>query len=118
MTATGQINFKTEAINMHVKASVLTSQTPIVIKIGGTVSEPSGKLDITQTAVSLVGGILNYKTATQAAGSTAGFAGQVTKSVADKGTDAVKTTVNTAASAVKSLGSLFKSKPSEDSPKE
>ena len=104
ITATGNINFKTEALDMRVKASVLTSQTPIVVKIGGTMSNPSGKLDITQTAVSLVTGIVNYKTPGAVAGSAVGAA----SSVANTGVDTVKSTVNTAASAVKSIGSLFK----------
>lgn len=114
MTATGNINFPTDALDMRVKATVLTSQTPIVIKIGGTVSNPSGKLDVAQTAVSLVGGILNYKTPVKAAGATAGAAADVTKTVADTGTEAVKTTVTTAAEAVKSIGSLFKKKKTEE----
>ena len=110
ITATGNINFPTEALDMHVKASVLTAQTPIVIKIGGTMSNPSGKLDVAQTAVSLVGGILNYKTPGKVATSTATTAADVTKTVAATGTDAVKTTVKTTADAVKSIGSLFKKK--------
>ena len=110
MSANGNINFPTEAIDMKVKATVVTKQTPIVIKIGGTISNPSGKLDVAQTAVSLVGGILNYKTAAKAATATADTATTVGKTVTNTGTDAVKTTVNTAASAVKSLGNLFKKK--------
>ena len=113
MTASGNINFPTDALDMRVKATVLTSQTPIVIKIGGTVSNPSGKLDVTQTAVSLVGGILNYKTPVKAASATAGAATDVTKTVATTGTEAVKTTINTAADAVKSIGGLFKKKKEE-----
>ena len=109
MTASGNINFPTDALDMRVKATVLTKQTPIVIKIGGTVSNPSGKLDVAQTAVSLVGGLLNYKTPTNVASSAENTAADATKSVANTGTDAVKTTVSAAADAVKSIGSLFKS---------
>lgn len=113
LTATGTINFHTEALDMNVKASVLTSQTPVVIKIGGTMSEPSGKLNLAQTAVSLVTGLVNYKTPGAVASGTVNMATGVTKSVANTGADAVKSTVGTAASAVKSLGGLFKSSKSK-----
>lgn len=114
ITASGNINFPTDALDMRVKATVLTSQTPIIVKIGGTVSNPSGKLDVTQTAVSLVGGILNYKTPEKVAKSTATTAKDATKSVANTGTDAVKTTVQSASEAVKNIGSLFKKKSSKE----
>ena len=114
ISADGNINFKTEALDMHVKASVLTSQTPVVIKIGGTMSNPSGKLDVTKTAVSLVTGIVNYKTPGKVASSAVGTATGVTKSVANTGADAVKNTVSTAASAVKSISGLFKRKSTEE----
>ena len=110
ITAFGNINFPTDALDMRVKATVLTSQTPIIVKIGGTISNPSGKLDVAQTAVSLVGGILNYKTPGKVAKSTATTAEDVTKTVANTGTDAVKTTVQNASEAVKNIGSLFKKK--------
>lgn len=115
VTATGNVNFKTEKLDMNVKASVLTSQTPIVIKIGGTISDPSGKLNVAQTAVSLVTGILNYKTPGKVTASAVGTATDVTKSVADTGVNAVKGTVNTAANTVKALGSLFKGGSKSDS---
>ncbi len=108
MTATGNINFKTDALDMRVKATVLTSQTPIVIKIGGTTSDPSGKLDITKTAVSLVEGIVNYKTPGKVAGSTVHTAKNATKTAVNTGTQAVSSTVNTAVNTVKSIGGLFK----------
>ena len=105
VTATGNINFKTEALDMRVTATVLTNQTPIVIKIGGTMSDPSGKLDITGTAISLVGGLLGSPA--KAAGSAANTAG---KAVANTGQAAGKAVADTAVSAVKSIGGLFKSK--------
>lgn len=108
MTATGNINFKTDALDMRVKATVLTSQTPIVIKIGGTTSDPSGKLDITKTAVSLVEGIVNYKTPGKVAGSTVHTAKNATKTAVNTGTQAVSSTLNTAVNTVKSIGGLFK----------
>lgn len=109
VTATGNVNFRTEKLDMRVKASVLTSQTPIVIKIGGTINDPSGKLDVAQTAVSLVAGIVNYKTPGKVAASAVGTA----TSVASTGVDAVKGTVSTAANTVKAIGSLFKSSKSD-----
>ncbi len=118
LTATGNVNFQTEKLDMRVKASVLTSQTPIVIKIGGTISNPSGKLDLAQTAVSLVTGIVNYKTPGKVAVSTVETAANATKSVANTGVDAVKNTVNTAASTVKTIGNLFKHNKSSDEEKE
>ncbi|MBR3632252.1 MAG: AsmA family protein [Elusimicrobiaceae bacterium] len=108
MTATGNINFKTDALDMRVKATVLTSQTPIVIKIGGTTSNPSGKLDITKTAVSLVGGIVNYKTPGKVASSTVHTAKDAGKTVVNTGSQAVSSTVNTAVNTVKNISGLFK----------
>lgn len=113
ITATGNINFLTEKLDMRVKASVLTSQTPIVLKIGGTINEPSGGLDVTRTAVSLVTGIVNYKTPGKVATSAVGTATHTTKSVANTGVDAVKGTVHTATGTVKAIGNLFKSKSTE-----
>ncbi len=99
----GSINFKSEALDMRVSATVLTSQTPIVVKIGGTLSNPSGKLDVAGTAVSLVGGILNYKTPGKVVGSAAQTTGEVTKTT-------VNTTVDAATDLVKGISSLFKKK--------
>ncbi len=115
MKAGGQLDFNTEALNMKVSATVLTSQTPIVIKIGGTMSNPSGKLDVASTAVSLVGGILNYKTPVKAAKATANTTQKVAEKTVDTGAAAVKETVDSTVSAIKSIGSLFKSSKKEES---
>ena len=106
----GELQFKTEALDMKVSATILTTQTPVVIKIGGTMSNPSGKLDVASTAVSLVGGILNYKTPIKVVQST----GKTTQAVVTKTTDTAVDAVNTAVDAVKSIGSLFKSKKKEE----
>lgn len=108
MNASGTLDFKTEALNMKVSATVLTSQTPIVIKIGGTMSDPNGKLDVASTAVSLVGGILNYKTPLKAAQTTTDTAKTVVNGTVDAGTEAIKGTVNAAVDTIKGIGSLFK----------
>lgn len=121
MKASGNINFKNEALDMRVSATVLTSQTPIIIKIGGTLNNPSGKLDVAGTAVSLAAGILNYKTPVKVVGSAAQVTGDATKAVvnkgvdvgknaADLGADAVKGTVGVAVGAIKGIGGLFKSR--------
>lgn len=115
MKAAGSLDFNTEKLDMKVSATVLTSQTPIVIKIGGTITEPSGKLDVAGTAISLVGGILNYKTPVKAAKTTAGTAKTVVDNTAQLGTTAVKDTVNTAVDTIKSIGGLFKSSKKETS---
>ena len=57
--ASGNINFKSEALDMRVSATLLSSTTPIVFKIGGSMTEPSGKLDVAGTATSLVKGFLS-----------------------------------------------------------
>lgn len=115
MKATGSLDFNTEKLDMKVSATVLTSQTPIVIKIGGTMSNPSGKLDVASTAVSLVGGILNYKTPVKAAQATTGAAQKVAEKTVDVSTEAVKETVSTAVNTIKGIGSLFKSSKKEES---
>ncbi|MGN0024256.1 MAG: AsmA family protein [Candidatus Avelusimicrobium sp.] len=113
----GNINFHTNKLDMKVSATVLTSQTPIIIKIGGTMDNPSGKLDVLNTVGSMLGGILNYKTpakvvsgTTQTAGSVAAGAVKTTGKVTDAGVDAVKGTVNAAKDTLKGIGSLFKKK--------
>lgn len=113
----GNINFHTDKLDMKVSATVLTSQTPVVIKIGGTMDNPSGKLDVLNTVGSVVGGILNYKTpakvvsgTTQTAGAVAAGAVKTTGKVAETGVDAVKDTVNAAKDTLKGIGSLFKKK--------
>lgn len=129
MKASGSINFPTDALDMRVSATVLTSQTPIIIKIGGTLTNPSGKLDVAGTAASLVTGILNYKTPVKVAGSAAQVTGDATKAVvnkgvdvgknaADLGADAVKGTVGVAVGAIKGLGGLFKSRDNKDEAKD
>ena len=113
----GNINFHTNKLDMKVSATVLTSQTPIVIKIGGTMDNPSGKLDMLNTVGSVLGGILNHKTptkvisgTTQTAGSVANGAVKTAGKVTDAGVDAVKGTVNAAKDTLKGIGSLFKKK--------
>lgn len=130
IAGSGNIDFKTAALDMKVSATLLTSQTPIVIKIGGTMDNPSGKLDVVNTVGSLVGGILNYKTPGKVVSGTASLAGDVatgavkttgkvagtavktgvdvTKGAANVATDTVKGTVNVAKDALKGLGGLFK----------
>lgn len=130
IVGSGNIDFKTAALDMKVSATLLTSQTPIVIKIGGTMDNPSGKLDVVNTVGSLVGGILNYKTPGKVVSGTASLAGDVatgavkttgkvantavktgvdvTKGAANVATDTVKGTVNVAKDALKGIGSLFK----------
>lgn len=130
IAGSGNIDFKTAALDMKVSATLLTSQTPIVIKIGGTMDNPSGKLDVVNTVGSLVGGILNYKTPGKVVSGTASLAGDVatgavkttgkvagsavktgvdvTKGAANVATDTVKGTVNVAKDALKGIGGLFK----------
>lgn len=112
--AAGTLNFVTEKLDMKATATVLTSQTPIVIKIGGTMSDPSGKLDVLNTVGSLVGGILSPKTPVKAAEGTVNMAGNVAKGAATTGAKAVSETVDTAKSALKEIGSLFKKKDSSE----
>lgn len=121
LQAAGTINFVSQALDMRVAATVLTSQTPIVIKIGGTLDKPSGKLDVLNTVGSLVGGLLSPKTpgkvvkgAVDVTGSVAKGAltttGNVTKGVVDVGAETVKGTVGVAVDTLKGLGGLFKKK--------
>ncbi len=119
--ADGSINFRTEALNMSVSATVLNSKTPIVFKIGGTMTEPSGKLDVAKTTTSLVKNLLNGKLAGDAVSGTGSAAkaavsktADVGKNAVDVGTNAVKDTVNTATNVVKGIGSLFKSRKSNE----
>lgn len=140
LNADGTANFKDGALDMKVSATVLTSQTPIVIKIGGTMDNPSGKLDVLNTVGSLVGGILNYKTPGKVIQGTADAAGAVAtgavkttgkvagtavktgvdvgKTAVNVGTDTVKGTVNVAKDALKGIGSLFKKSSKEEEQKE
>lgn len=140
ISGSGTINFFTQTLDMKVSATVLTSQTPVVIKIGGTMDNPSGKLDVLSTVGSVVGGILNYKTPGKVVSGTASAAtsvatgavkttGQVattavktgvdvTKTAATAATDTVKGTVNAAKDALKGLGGLFKKSDSSESAEE
>ncbi len=130
INGSGTINFFTQALDMKVSATILTSQTPVVIKIGGTMDNPSGKLDVLSTVGSVVGGILNYKTPGKVVSGTASAAtsvatgavkttGQVASTAVKAGVDVTKTaataakdtvtgTVNAAKDALKGLGSIFK----------
>lgn len=132
INGSGNIDFNTQALDMKVSATVLTSQTPVVIKIGGTLDNPKGKLDVLNTVGSLVGGILNYKTPGKVASGTVNAAGSVatgavkttgkvagsalqtgadvTKGTVNVATDTVKGTVGVAKDALKGLGGLFKKK--------
>ena len=126
---TGTINFPTNALDMKVSATLLTKQTPMVIKIGGTLDNPSGKLDVLNTVGSVVGGLLNYKTATglatgsvKTAGNVAGGAakttGKAAGTVAKTGVAAAKETADAAKATVKAIGGLFKKKSGSDSSNE
>lgn len=139
INGSGSVDFPKDNIDMKVSATVLTSQTPIVIKITGPVENPSGKLDVLNTVGSLVGGILSKDTPGKLISGTANTAGSVatgavktTGKVAEtavktgtdvvKGTvgvasDTVKGTVNTAKDALKGIGSLFKKKDSKEEKK-
>ena len=132
ISGSGTINFKTEALDMKMKASVtsLTQGTPMVIKIGGTLSDPKGSLDVLNTVGSVVGGILSGKmvlstakastgiatgavtgTAKTAANAVTGTAKVATGAVtgtAKVATGAVTGTAKTAVGAVKAIGGLFK----------
>lgn len=108
VNGSGTVDFPKNDINMKVSATVLTSQTPIVMKITGTLDNPKGKLDVLNTVGSLVGGILNYKTPGKVVSGTASTAGNVatgavktTGKVAQSGVDTVKSTL-------KGIGGLFK----------
>lgn len=130
INGSGTINFFTQALDMKVSATILTSQTPVVIKIGGTMDNPSGKLDVLSTVGSVVGGILNYKTPGKVVSGTASAATSVatgavkttgkvattavktgvdvTKTAATAAKDTVTGTVSAAKDALKGLGSIFK----------
>ncbi len=106
ITATGTANFKTDALDMKAKATLLTQAAPLSFKITGTMSNPKGKLDVVNTVTSVVGGILNGTAVKSAAnGGT-----NLTKGAVDTAGSAVKETVNTATDLVKGIGSLFKKK--------
>lgn len=103
LNATGTVNFVSRDLNMKASATLVTKQTPVVIKIGGTIDNPSGKLDVVNTVTSVVGGILSYKAAKSAVQGTTHAASNVASTTAQD-------TVKAASSAVKALGGLFKKK--------
>ena len=110
ISATGTANFKTDALNMKAKATLLTQAAPLSFKITGTLSDPKGKLDVVNTVTSVVGGILNGTAVKSAAnGSTT-----ATKEAVNTAEHAVKGTVNTATDVVKGIGNLFKKKNPEN----
>ena len=113
ITASGEVNFRTQALNMKAIATVLTQAAPVAIKITGTINEPKGKLDVLNTVTSVVGGLLNGTAVKSAARGGA----SATEGTAKLTTDTVKGTVNTAADVVKGIGGLFKKKKS-DSPQD
>lgn len=78
--ATGTADFNTDKLNMHASATVVAKQ-PIVIKIGGTMSEPKGTLDVVSTAVSVVPGLT-------------GTSADVVKGIATNATGAVKSVID------------------------
>lgn len=114
INGSGNINFHTQALDMKVSATVLTSQTPVVIKIGGTMDNPSGKLDVLNTVGSVLGGILNYKTPGKVAASTASTAGNVATGAVKTTGQVAQTGVDTAKNVIKGIGGLFKKKNTAD----
>ncbi|WP_428061446.1 AsmA family protein [Candidatus Avelusimicrobium stercoris] len=114
INGSGNINFHTQALDMKVSATVLTSQTPVIIKIGGTMDNPSGKLDVLNTVGSVLGGILNYKTPGKVAASTASTAGNVATGAVKTTGQVAQTGVDTAKNVIKGIGGLFKKKTTDD----
>ena len=110
ISASGSANFKTEALNMKATATMLKQAAPLAFKITGTLSNPSGKLDVVNTVTSVVGGLLNGTAVKSAANEST----ELTKQAATTAADTVKETVNTAANVVKGIGSLFKKNNSQD----
>lgn len=123
LNAGGTANFVTNTLDMKASATLLTKQTPVVIKISGTMDNPSGKLDVLNTVTSVVGGILSYKTAkgavtgtagaatsvaTGAAKTTAGVASTTAKGAATVATTTAKGTARVVKDTAKAIGSLFK----------
>ena len=118
LNGSGTLDFNTNVLDMKVSATLITKQTPVIIKIGGTLDNPTGKLDVLNTVGSVVSGILSVKTAKAAAKGTASTAGNVASGAAKTTGKAASTAANDTAKAaqatVKALGSLFKKKPAED----
>ncbi len=130
LNATGTVDFTTHALDMKVSATLLTKQTPAIIKIGGTMENPTGKLDVLHTVTSIVGGLLTYQTAkdavtgsadvaaaagTSAAKATAQVATDTAKGVSSMATGTAKNTANAAKATFKAIGNLFKkSEPTDE----
>lgn len=120
INASGTADFTDNRLNMKASATLLTKQTPLVIKITGTMDNPSGKVDVLNTVGSVVGGILSYKTAKAAASGTVSTASHVAtgaaKGTSNAATTTAKDTAKAAQATVKALGSLFKK--NKDTPSE
>ncbi len=99
ISAAGNINFPADTVALKATATLLTDAAPMVIKIGGTPSNPTGKLDVVNTLTSVVGGFLSGKSEKS-----------VAEGSADTAKTAVKDTVTDTAEALKKLGGLFKKK--------
>ena len=108
INASGTVNFATNDLNMKASATLVTKQTPLIIKITGTMDNPSGKVDVLNTVTSVVGGILSYKTAKGAVKGTAGAAGSVTKGALQTTAGAATNVKDAAKDAAKAIGNLFK----------
>ncbi len=114
VNAGGTVNFTDNTLNMKASATLLTKQTPVVLKITGTLDNPSGKLDVVNTVGSVVGGVLNYKTAQSAVTGTAKTAADVATGAAKGAGTAAQETAKAAKETVKALGGLFKKKSSQE----
>ena len=92
---TGTVNLLTEKLDMKVEAHIGKQGTsgfkPVVIKVGGTIAEPSFKLDVASTLTS----VLNVP-------------GNTVKGAADVGAGAVKGVVDGVSGAVKGIAGALK----------
>ncbi len=104
VSASGMIDFKTEALDMKASGTFLTQATPVSFKVTGTLSNPKAKLDVVNTVGKVVGNLINGTTAKSVANTGA----DVTKGTANTAAGAVKGTVQTATDVVKGIGGLFK----------
>lgn len=58
INTTGTVNFATEKLDMKVKVGLgKNASSSVAIKVGGTMSEPSYKVDVASTVSSLLGGL-------------------------------------------------------------
>lgn len=112
LNATGTINFAADTLNMKASATLVTKQTPVVFKITGTLDNPSGKLDVSRTVTSVLGGILNYKAAKaeaqSATANTEDTLSEAAQTAEQDTAQSLKETAESAKAAAKALGSLFK----------